>query len=98
MKRTPLRPSRSVMGEKKRGQPRFASSSQKRRILVAQDWLCYYCGGPLDYEGAVIDHLVPWASGGETKEGNLVACHRAENKTKGNRSEAEYRQMGRKGL
>ncbi|WEG18687.1 HNH endonuclease [Alkalihalophilus pseudofirmus] len=37
-------------------------------VLSKDDYTCHYCGN----EGDTVDHIVPYSSGGETKEDNLV--------------------------
>lgn len=78
--------------------PRYGSSAQKKRILKAQGYTCGYCQGPLDIEGAALDHRVPWSSGGKTEDSNLLACHRAENRAKLNMDEETYRQIARNAI
>lgn len=54
------------------------------RLLAAQGWRCFHCGGPLG-RGATVDHLVPKAYGGVDDVANCVMAHRRCNLLKGDR-------------
>lgn len=60
------------------------SANAKRQfrqdILAAWDHSCCYCGRP---DASTLDHLRPKALGGSSFRGNLAACCRRCNKSKG---------------
>ena len=53
----------------------------KQRILREQEFRCIYCACYIKHN-AVYDHFVPWAYGGPSKHGNIVASCRACNAVK----------------
>ena len=59
----------------------------KRNVLIRDGFACSYCG---DRKGKMtIDHIIPRSRGGPTSFENCVACCRACNTRKGNRSPSE---------
>jgi 5-methylcytosine-specific restriction endonuclease McrA len=75
----------SVSEGKKR---RFFTRQQKQNIwdrLVPDDRVCVECGHPLSFENADVDHIRPFAEGGETVEENGQLLHAACNRAKGAR-------------
>lgn len=92
MRRSPLAPSRSVMGSHTRGRDpvRYVAHALKRLVLIRDGWLCVYCGAPVTLSSGVADHRVPWRDGGRTDMDNLATACRPCNALKGNKSEAEF--------
>lgn len=43
------------------------------RLAAQQDWLCFYCEGPMTRATATRDHIVPKCRGGSNDTSNLVA-------------------------
>jgi 5-methylcytosine-specific restriction endonuclease McrA len=67
--RAPRRARRAHPANQKRALKRAAMRDCGRR--------CVYCGSPLDFENATLDHVHPLAKGGTHYPGNLVlACAR----------------------
>ena len=67
--RAPRRARRAHPANQKRALKRAAMRDCGRR--------CVYCGSPLDFENATLDHVHPLAKGGTHNPGNLVlACAR----------------------
>ena len=68
---------------------KFKFMSQKARhfaldALEVQNGLCIYCDEPLTPETMTTEHIIPRSKGGGTIRGNIAACCRACNETKGN--------------
>ncbi len=42
----------------------------KQKILIRDNYVCQYCGN----NTTGIDHIIPFSSGGDNKETNLVTC------------------------
>lgn len=59
------------------------------KLLLLQGGLCFYCREKLPAADATADHVVPKALGGDSSEGNLVACCRAINSAFGHASPKE---------
>lgn len=75
----------SISEGKKR---RFFTRQQKQNIwdkIAAEDRVCPECNKRLVFETAEVDHVTPWAEGGETIESNGQLLHPACNRTKGAR-------------
>lgn len=51
---------------------------------------CVYCGTPLDYEIATLDHVYPLAKGGTDVAGNIVAACTGCNRGKGDMLPFEF--------
>lgn len=51
---------------------------------------CVYCGTPLDYEIATLDHVHPLAKGGTDVAGNIVAACPGCNRGKGDMLPFEF--------
>ncbi|OBI49791.1 hypothetical protein A5707_16385 [Mycobacterium kyorinense] len=67
---------------------RFFTRQQKHNIwdkLAPVDRKCPECFGDLSFENSDVDHIQPWAEGGETVEENGQLLHPACNRTKGTR-------------
>lgn len=70
------------------------SKMRKKLVLWKRDPHCKYCGVPLEYFEATLDHVVARSKGGNNSIENLVlACNRC-NGSKGDRSPDEF--CGRK--
>jgi hypothetical protein len=52
---------------------------------------CYYCGHLLDPEKWQVEHMTPRSQRGQTREQNLVPACRFCNKSKNNRTPAEFK-------
>lgn len=66
--------------------PRGRSTALSRRGVLRRDaHTCAYCGGGAN----TVDHVIPRSRGGQNSWTNLVACCRACNNTKGNRTPEE---------
>ncbi len=61
----------------------MANPKRKRRILELHDYRCVYCGERFEPEDLTVDHVQPRVKGGDHSRGNLVACCRACNASKG---------------
>ena len=68
----------------------MAGKRQRRRwaLAEAQNWRCAYCTGRMSTDGdradgATIEHVLPTALGGATRQENLVAACRACNGARG---------------
>lgn len=62
--------------------------SLKRRLWRQQHQTCQICGRRIrGYRDSVLDHIEPWAKGGQTEEGNAQLAHRRCNQRKKDRSE-----------
>ena len=79
------RPSVIILG-------RYVKPPRGRRVMLARrgvlrrdGFLCAYCGG----HATTIDHVLPRSRGGENSWTNLVACCRACNGAKGDRTPRE---------
>jgi 5-methylcytosine-specific restriction endonuclease McrA len=77
-----------------RWDPAAADPTQRRihpmlrgAVLQRDGWKCRYCGR----EATEVDHVDPYARGGSTTPGNLVAACRRCNKAKGIRTPEEWR-------
>jgi 5-methylcytosine-specific restriction endonuclease McrA len=55
----------------------------KRRLCGEQNWRCAYCGQPLDYESATLDHVLPRHAYGTSAWINLVVACDPCNQRKG---------------
>ncbi len=67
---------------------RFFTRQQKQNIwdgLTEPDRVCSECGHPLKFETADVDHIKPFAEGGETIEANGQLLHPRCNRSKGMR-------------
>lgn len=72
------------------------SPAKRERIWRRDRCRCFYCGNGLSLDAMTLDHRIPRAQGGTNADTNLVACCRACNQAKGNRSEGEWAAMPRK--
>jgi len=63
---------------------RKTASNRRKRLWVAQDGLCFYCGNPMMGHNFEIDHVLPKSKGGHRHK-NSVACHWKCNRKKSNR-------------
>ena len=61
---------------------RFASHEQRKTVYARDKGRCVYCQRPVTFNGANIDHLIPWPEG-KTELPNLVLACRGCNKAKG---------------
>ncbi|MFI5274893.1 MAG: HNH endonuclease [Ktedonobacterales bacterium] len=64
--------------------PRMALRPTRANILLRDEETCQYCGK--HYKDLTLDHIIPRSRGGGGSWENLVACCRACNGRKGNRS------------
>lgn len=55
----------------------------KTRLFEVQEGLCSYCGRPMEFESATIDHILPLAKGGTWAKINLTLSHKSCNQLKG---------------
>lgn len=58
----------------------------KRLIYDRDAGTCAYCGKPVTYPAATLDHVLPLCQGGESTWDNLVCCCTSCNQRKGNRT------------
>lgn len=58
----------------------------RRNVMIRDNNECQYCGDRLGRTGGTIDHVVPRAHGGQTSYLNCVACCRACNNYKADRT------------
>lgn len=58
------------------------------KVFRRDGYTCRYCGA--DDVPLTVDHLVTWETGGPTVEENLLTCCKADNKTRGRLSYAEW--------
>lgn len=72
-----------------------ASTVALRRTLGAPVQ-CYLCGGPLAWESASVDHVVPHSKGGSHDPANLRWAHRRCNRLKSDATVDELRALCRK--
>lgn len=47
-----------------------------------QRGVCHYCGQPTPPEALTMDHVIPVARGGRSRQGNVVPCCAACNRSK----------------
>jgi 5-methylcytosine-specific restriction endonuclease McrA len=66
----------------------------KRNVLIRDSFVCVYCGE--HHIKMTIDHIIPKSQGGGSTFENCVACCRACNVSKGNRTPSEARMFLRK--
>jgi len=89
--------SNSEWGIIHRDNTRTFTDRQKDIVYDQQNGLDYYDGKPLDRGDAVADHIIPWSRGivhgGTTSIDNCAVTSTVHNKTKGNMSGAEYKQL-----
>jgi len=68
-----------ILGEPKRDSRRAFTQTQKKEILVRQNYRCARCHKRLDLRATHFHHVKPYALGGKTKTVNAVAlcseCH-----------------------
>lgn len=64
--------------------PRMALRPTRANILLRDEDTCQYCGK--HFRELTLDHIIPRSRGGQSTWENLVACCRACNGKKGNRS------------
>lgn len=58
----------------------------KRLIYERDGGTCSYCGKPVPYHTATVDHVVPLCQGGGSTWDNLVCCCTSCNQRKGSRT------------
>lgn len=68
---------------------RDISASLRAQILNRDNHACHYCGG----WASEVDHYQPFSRGGLTVESNLVAACVYCNRSKGDRTEQEWRRV-----
>lgn len=56
-------------------------------------WRCYLCGEPLVFKTAIVEHRTPLARGGSNWPANLAPACAPCNRSKGTKTEAEYRTL-----
>lgn len=80
----------------KQRRPRF-----RKKVLFNRDnWTCQYCGTPVSYNSAEVEHILPSSRGGQSSWMNCVtSCHPC-NKKKADRTpeEAGMRLISRPGM
>lgn len=60
-----------------------AAASRRERVLRRDQYRCVYCGEVFPPAELTVDHVQPRMRGGDSSEGNLVACCRSCNTLKG---------------
>ena len=77
--------------------PRNTTTRDRHRATIRRTRAaCGICEQPIDYDlpyldpmSFVVDHIVPWSSGGEDTLENKQAAHRACNRLKSNKFEED---------
>jgi 5-methylcytosine-specific restriction endonuclease McrA len=69
------------------------SREVRRRVYDRDRGRCVYCGDPLAFVEATLDHRTPRVLGGKTVDANLVLACDECNKAKGSRTEQEWLAM-----
>jgi hypothetical protein len=69
------------------GRIRRANETLRDFVLHRDGYKCAYCGSPDDL---VIDHVIPFVSGGSTHRNNLVTACNSCNMSKGDRNVLEF--------
>lgn len=67
-------------------------------LLDSQGWLCFYCGDPLVFAGAHLEHRVPLCRGGSDTLDNVAWSCPSCNLKKGRMTEAEFRETQTKNV
>ncbi|WP_093838362.1 HNH endonuclease [Streptomyces aidingensis] len=77
---------RSVQSHRKRraaiARGNNAAARLRRRVRAVGAWFCAHCGGSFVASAVEVDHIIPFARGGEDVDGNVqvlcVSCHQAK--------------------
>ena len=82
---------RANRSAEKHGQSDRLDVLQVKQLFDSHGWCCYYCGKQsVDTSVMTLDHVVPFARGGENTIQNCVPACAACNTSKGNKVESEF--------
>lgn len=56
----------------------------KHKLFMKVNGKCPWCGKPMTYLGATIEHIIPISLGGNGTQANLTLAHRECNRARGN--------------
>lgn len=70
---------------------KWISASKKQKVAETCRYSCAYCGGLLNDDTLMIDHITPRSKGGKNNMDNLLPCCRACNSSKGAKTLEEFR-------
>ena len=73
----------------KKGDPRLSRvyKAKRLKVLARDGFVCHYCGQNAEQ----VDHIIPISRGGDPVDlDNMVACCKACNISKGNRSQGVF--------
>lgn len=69
--------------------PRRANIVSRRNIFIRDRFMCQYCKKKLTGDSLTLDHVIPQSRGGKSDWGNLVACCKPCNNSKGSQTPEE---------
>ena len=67
------------------------SPSKRAAVFQKTAGACAYCGTAIDFDGFVVDHVLPRMSGGKNGLDNLLPCCSFCNASKGRKSLQDFR-------
>lgn len=74
----------------------YAPSVPSLRNALGEPETCYLCGDKLQWDSAVVDHVIPVSRGGDHSLSNLKWTHRECNSAKGAMTIREFAELARK--